>query len=766
MPKPRPRPVIRPRWLGWLLPLVLAGLAGLALYAVHLDRVIREKFEGQRWALPARVFARPLELYAGVPLDPPRVIEALDRLGYQRGEPTGVGSYAVRGNQLIVYTRGFQFWDGPEPPRKVEIRFDGRQIAGLYGDEGELPLLRLEPEFIGGFYPASNEDRLLVRLAEVPPVLVQALLTLEDRDFYRHRGVSPRAIARALWADMKAGAVVQGGSTLTQQLVKNYFLTADRTVWRKLTEAIMAVLLETHYSKDDILESYLNEVFLGQVGGRGVHGVAQGAMLYFGRPLGELDTGQLALLAGMVQAPSYYDPRRHPERATARRNLALRLLGEQGQLAPEQVAAEQAKPLRVVKRSSLTMARYPAFLDLVRRQLQRDYPEQVLRNDGLRIFATMDPAVQVAAEAAVSEQGTALARQRRLENLQMAAVAADVATGEVLALVGDRDPRFDGYNRALDAQRQIGSLAKPAVYLTALGQPERFNLATPLDDLRMSVRLPSGKSWQPRNAGGDYAGRIPLLRGLAESRNSATVALGLQVGVPEVLKTLRALGVTRELPQVPAVLLGAVELTPFEVTRMYLTLAAGGFRLHLRGIHAVTDKDGKPLASYPLSVEQKLDPAAVFLVNTALQEVGRSGTARALGRVLPGLNVAGKTGTTNDSRDSWFAGFTGNTVAAVWVGLDDNRETGLYGASGAMRIWADMIGRLPAVPLTLAEPPGIRWVQAPDGPWLPAAQCPGGFGMPVLDGNAPPGAAPCDGVPISPPQDKDDDSWRWLRRLF
>jgi penicillin-binding protein 1B len=766
MSKSRFRPFASRRWLGWLLPLALAAVAALALYAVHLDRVIRDKFEGQRWALPARVFARPLELYAGAPLDVARVVEALERLGYQRGEPVGAGSYTVRGPRLVVYTRGFQFWDGTEPPRKVEIRFDGGQIVGLSSAEGDLPLLRLDPEFIGGFYPASNEDRLLVRLAEVPPLLVQALLALEDRDFYRHHGVSPRAIMRALWADVRAGGVVQGGSTLTQQLVKNYFLTADRTVWRKLTEAIMAVLLETHYTKDDILESYLNEVFLGQVGSRAVHGVAQGAMLYFGRPLGELDTGQLALLAGMVQAPSYYNPRRYPERALARRNLALRVLGEQGVLTPEQVAAEQAKPLRVPERSSLTMARYPAFLDLVRRQLQRDYPEDVLRNDGLRIFATMDPAVQAAAEAAVGGQGEALARQRKLPDLQAAAVAADVATGEVLALVGDRAPRFDGYNRALDARRQIGSLAKPATYLAALSEPARFNLATPLDDLRMSVRLPTGKSWQPRNAGDDYAGRIPLLRGLAESRNSATVALGLQVGLPNVLKTLRALGVTRDLPEVPAVMLGAVELTPFEVTRMYLTLAAGGFRLHLRAIHAVTDKDGKPLASYPLSVEQKLDPAAVFLVNTALQEVVRNGTARGLGRVLPGLNVAGKTGTTNDSRDSWFAGFTGNTVAAVWVGMDDNSETGLYGASGAMRIWADLIGRLPAVPLTLAEPPGIHWVQAPDGPWLPAAQCPGGFGLPVLDGGVPPGAVSCDGAALPPPPDRNDDSWRWLRRLF
>jgi penicillin-binding protein 1B len=766
MPKSRSRRPARRRWLAWLLPLALIGAAAVALYAVHLDRVIRDKFEGQRWALPARVFARPLELYTGAPLDQRRVREALDRLGYQHGDPVGAGTYAVRGARLIVYTRGFEFWDGAEPPRKVEIRFDGRQVTGLSGDQGDLPLLRLEPEFIGGFYPASNEDRLLVRLDEVPPVLTQALLALEDRDFYRHIGISPRGIARALWADLRAGAVVQGGSTLTQQLVKNYFLTADRTLWRKATEAIMAVLLESHYSKDEILEAYLNEVFLGQVGTRSIHGVAQGAMLYFGRPLGELDTGQLALLAGMVQAPSYYDPRRHPERATARRNLALRLLAEQGVLTEQQASAAQARPLGVVKRTALATARYPAFLDLVRRQLQRDYPEQVLRNDGLRIFATMDPAVQAAAEAAVTGQGAAIAKSAGKPDLQMAAVAADVATGEVLALVGDRDPRFDGYNRALDARRQIGSLAKPAVYLTALSEPQRFNLATPLDDLRMSVGLPNGDRWQPRNAGDDYAGRIPLLRGLAESRNSATVALGLQVGVPNVLKTLRALGVRRDLPAVPSVMLGAVELTPFETTRMYLTLAASGVRLHLRGIHAVTDADGKPLASYPLSVEQKLDPAAVFLVNSALQEVVRSGTARALGRVLPGLNIAGKTGTTNDGRDSWFAGFTGNTVAVVWMGLDDNRQTGLYGASGAMRVWADLIGRLPAVPLTLAEPPGVHWVQAPDGPWLPAALCPGGLGLPVFDGGTPSGAVPCDGTQLPPPADEDDDAWRWLRRLF
>jgi penicillin-binding protein 1B len=758
------------RWrlaLRWLGVVVLLGAAATGLYAVYLDQQIRERFEGQRWALPARVYARPLELYAGAPLARDTLLEALARLGYrERRALDAPATYVRTGSDLVLRTRGFDFPEGKEEPVQVRIAYAGGRVADItHSSGGSAALVRLEPELIGGFFPATLEDRLLVRLEELPPLLPQALLLLEDRQFYAHRGVSVRGIARALLADLRAGRVVQGGSTITQQLVKNFFLNAERTVWRKFTEALMAVMLELHYDKNEILEAYLNEVYLGQVGRHSVHGVAQGSLLHFGRPVQELEPGDLALLAGMVRAPSAYDPRRHPQRARARRDHVLALLAEHGLLDPQTARAQTARPLETSP-APRALTRYPAFLDLVRRQLARDYPDARLRRDGLRVFSTLDPVVQAAAEAAVASSLGALARQRSDPALQGALVAAHAATGEVLAIVGARDPAAEGFNRALDARRQIGSLVKPAVYLAALAHPDRYHWLRTVPDRPLEVPLAGGRVWKPRNDDGAYAGEVTLLTALVQSRNVPTVNLGLEVGVGEVVRALRTLGVERKLAPHPAVLLGAVDLTPYEAAQLYQALASGGFSTPLRGIQAVTDAAGVPITRYPLRARQAADPATVYLVTAALAEATRTGTGRRLRELLPGVTVAGKTGTSSEQRDSWFAGFTADLVAVTWVGHDDNSPTGLYGASGALLVWSALMRALPVESLQLAAPAGIEWVAAAPKIGMPAPACAGGFGVPVRS-PPPAGLAVC-GVAQQgwPGADAPARAWRWLREMF
>ncbi|MBV1961331.1 MAG: penicillin-binding protein 1B [Immundisolibacteraceae bacterium] len=742
----------------WLL-LLLAGCG--AIYVGYLDFVVQQKFAGKRWALPARVYARPLEIYVGVNSSQPQLVATLLAQGYRRGDmPAGPGSFAASATRVELHSRGFQFADGVEPARRAMVDF-GLGSSGQpnhltrvqkitdSGSGAPLDLLRLEPLLIGSFYPHSNEDRLLVPIDQVPKALIDALIVMEDRDFYQHHGVSPKAIARAIWADIRALKAVQGGSTLTQQLVKNFYLTAERSLSRKLNEAVMALLLELHFSKDEILEAYINEVFLGQAGRRAVHGFAQGSQLFFGRPLNELSTDQLALLAGMVKAPTGYHPRKRPQRAKSRRNLVLKVMADQGVLELGELKRLQARPLGVVDKTGVGLSRYPAFLDLVRRQLRRDYPDQVLLSEGLRIFATLDPVVQEVTEQVLQARLQQQAdRTGHGDQLQGAMVVAEVANSEILALVGGRNPRNNNFNRALDASRSIGSLVKPAVYLSALSQPARYHLSTTLLDQPIRLDRVGEQPWQPQNYDRKFRGEVSLLDSLLRSLNVPTVRLGLDLGLPEVVETLRQLGLTRPINQQPALLLGAIGMSPLELNQLYLTIAAGGFYTPQRAILSVTDVDGKTLNRYPLQLEQRLDPAAVQLLQLALQEVGRRGTARGLKRyIAPAVNIAAKTGTTDDGRDSWLAGFSGNLAAVTWVGRDDNQPADLLGSTAALPIWGEVMGQLPL----LANDPGgaqLSWLQAePGGAAIALPQgvsCRGGSGVPAVRGFEPAGMRPCE----------------------
>ncbi|MDX1368761.1 penicillin-binding protein 1B [Pseudomonas sp.] len=733
-------------WLGWAIKLGLVGFVVLAAFAVYLDAVVQEKFSGKRWTVPAKVYARPLELFVGQKLTKSDFLQELDALGYRRESAAdGPGAVSVAGNNLELHTRGFQFYESREPSQRVRVRFSGDYVAGLNQANGSsLAVARLEPMLIGGLYPAHQEDRLLIKLEQVPPYLVETLVAIEDREFFNHFGVSPKSIARAVWVNATAGQVVQGGSTLTQQLVKNFYLTNERSLIRKATEAMMAVLLELHYDKQDILEAYLNEVFLGQDGRRAVHGFGLASQYFFSQPLSELKLEQVALLVGMVKGPTYYNPRRNPERALARRNLVLDVLVEQGVITPEQAVAAKQKPLGVTQRGSMADSSFPAFLDLVKRQLREDYREEDLTEEGLRIFTSFDPILQLKAEGALADSLKRLSGRKGVDQVEAGMVVTNPETGEVQVLIGSRQPRYAGFNRALDAVRPIGSLIKPAIYLAALERPSQYTLTSLLEDQPFSIKGQDGQVWSPQNYDRKAHGTVYLYQGLANSYNLSSAKLGLELGVPNVLKTLERLGVSRKWPAYPSMLLGAGALTPMEVADMYQTMANGGFNTPLRGIRSVLTAEGEPLKRYPYQIQQRFDAGAIYLLQNAMQRTMREGTGRSVYSRLPSsLALAGKTGTSNDSRDSWFAGFSQDLLAVVWLGRDDNGPTPLTGASGALQVWTDFMIKADPLPLDMPLPDNVvqAWVNAASGQGSDPS-CPNAVQMPYIRGSEPvPGQA-------------------------
>lgn len=737
---------------------LLLGLVAWKLWdtTVLLNKQVVSKFEGARWELPARIYARPLDLYVGRPLQVDHLEQELKLLGYRvaaDGQLDRAGTYRINGNRVIIHCRSFTFSDGKQEAMLIDLVFAENQIVALedHNNAQSLPFFKLEPLHIASIYPGDNEDRLLLHIKETPELLIKTLLLVEDKSFYHHWGVRPLAILRALMANLKAGKTVQGGSTLTQQLVKNFFLTNKRSLQRKAKEAIMALLLEYHYSKDDILEAYLNEIYMGQDGKRAIHGFAMAARFYFGRKIDELSAQQIALLVGLSKGASYYNPRKHPQRAKARRDRILHDMADEGLLTAATAEYLQQKPLGVLERVPSGITRYPAFIGLVRQQLKRDYKDTELSSKGLTVFTTFDPVVQEAAETALSSVLSSLEKERKMspETLQGAVVVSSVDQGEVLAVVGDRFSRQAGFNRALAMQRPLGSVIKPVVYLAALAHPEQYNLLTLLEDTPLTVPIPGTRPWAPKNYDKKFHGRIPLMQALVHSYNVATVRLGLALGLDQTLDTLQHLGISKEIPAYPSLLLGAIELPPIDVLQMYQAIAAGGYKSTLRAILAVTNQQNQLLQRYPLTVEQAMPTEAVFCLNRALREVTRSGTAASLQRRLPhGMSVAGKTGTTDDLRDSWFAGFSGSHVAVAWVGRDDNHSTGLTGASGALRVWAKTMAALTMTPLDDQPPENVDLYRAIlEAGTLVDNSCPRGELLPFIRGGVLPPLSFCDAPP-------------------
>lgn len=757
--KKSPRRQSKWRWWPLLLKLSAVSLVILLLFFAYCDAKVRGSFDRQDYDQPAKVYARPLVLASGAILTAYELEIELKKLGYRKSlavaEP---GSYARQGDHFSIHLRPFMFADGPRDAIMAEVDMAATTVGVVRDRMGQrVAEVQLDPMVIGGVYPGRHEDRIMRSLEQTPRMLVETLIQVEDRNFYRHFGVSPRSIARAMLANIKAGRTVQGGSTLTQQLVKNTILSNERSFWRKAKEAAMSILMELHYSKDRILEAYINEVYLGQEGNRAIHGFALAARHYFNRPLEELSLGQTAMLVGLVKGPSYYDPWRHPERARSRRNTVLAELAERDWLTPAQLEAWSAEPLALAKTSALQGV-YPAYVDLVRRQLSRDYKRKDLQSRGLRIFTPFDPVLQQRAEKAATKALANLATRQK--DLQVAMVVTAVDSGDVVAVIGGKRPRYAGFNRALDALRPIGSLAKPAVYLTALAQPQRYNLMTPVADTPIAVPGDNGNIWRPKNYDNENHGMVPLHSALAHSYNLATVHLGMELGLDKVMAMFKRLGVHRPLRELPSMLLGSAELAPIEVAAMYQTIAAGGRYTPLRTIYAISNAEGELLARYPQKPRQVIDPAPVHVLQYAMLETVREGTGKSVYNILPkDYRVAGKTGTSNKTRDSWFAGFAGDYLAVVWMGLDNNTSTGLTGAGGALRVWRQFMAeastqQMPFEPIKNVQ---YQWVDNDSGK-LSQSWCENSRYMPFINGSAPTQKSDC----IADTK----KAWGWFKKVF
>lgn len=749
--------------------LVISAFVAFSIYLIRLDNIVRDKFEGQRWDIPAKVFARPMEIYVNAPVSQQDLQEELKLLGYKSAESyTKSGSYVTSGNTLYVHTRGFDFGDRVEPEQILKVSFNGEQINDVSATKPSTSgIARLEPLLIGGIYPQHNEDRVLIKLNKVPKSLIEALIATEDRNFYHHHGVSPRGIARAVVSNITGGKR-QGGSTLTQQLVKNFYLSPERTLKRKVNEAFMAMLIELHYDKDEILEAYLNEVNLGQNGNYSINGYGLASQFYFGMPLRELNISQQAFLVGLVQGPSLYNPWRNPETAKRRRDIVLNNMLVMGYLTQEQYETEKARPLNVITKPTLGPARFPDFLDIVRRQLRTEYQEGDITNQGLRIFTTLDPLAQIRIQQSFKNTVANLSRSnpKRLKDLQGAVLVTHPENGELVAAVGSTQD-FTGFNRALDAKRQVGSLLKPVIYLTAI-ESNRYHWGSPIEDSELSIKT-DGKTWTPKNYSGRPHGVVPMSQALANSYNLSAVRLAQEFGMSTFINHLKKFGVTSDIPSYPSIYLGAVDMSPMEVMSLYGNFATGGFKYPVKAIRSVVDANGRLVDRYGLTVQPTIDPAYAYILNNGLQQVMSSGTGQSAYSTLPrNLGLAGKSGTTNDTRDSWFAGYSGNYLAVVWLGLDDNKITGLTGSSGALPVWTSVMKQLRQKPVNLHQPGEVQWqwVDRATG-HLSAQGCEGAMYIPLTRHSMPNQATVCGASHYAPaphtidseePQGSDDPS--------
>lgn len=738
------------RGIGFLalifLILVIGAFVAFSIYMIRLDNIIRNKFEGQRWDIPAKVYARPLEIYAQAPLTQDNFIQELKLLGYKdTANYDKSGSYVVQGNHMYVHTRGFDYGDSSEPEQVLEVGFLEGQVTTIRSTKPSTTgVARLEPLLIGGIYPQHKEDRVLIKLDKVPKTLIEALIATEDRNFYQHHGVSIRGTARALVSNATGGKR-QGGSTLTQQLVKNFYLSPEKTLKRKANEALMALLIELHYSKDEIIETYLNEVNLGQNGNYSINGYGLAAQFYFGLPLRELNISQQAFLVGLVKGPSLYNPWRNPETAKNRRDVVLNNMLVMGYLTEAEYRDEIARPLNVLSKPSLGPAKFPDFLDIVRRQLREEYQEGDLTNQGLNIFTTLDPIAQTQVQTAfkASVARLANANPKRLKDLQGAVLVAHPENGELIAAVGSTQD-FTGFNRTLDAKRQVGSLLKPVIYLSAI-ESGRYTWASQIEDSSVNIPVDGGKTWTPKNYSGSDHGVVTMQQALAQSYNLSAVRLGNEFGLSTFSNKLKSFGVTSNIPAYPSIYLGAVNMSPMEVLGIYGNFATGGFKYPPRSIRTVVDAHGRVLERYALNVQQTIDPAAAYILNYGLQQVMRTGTGRAAYASLgQNLNLAGKSGTTNDTRDSWFAGYSGNHVAVVWLGLDDNKITGLTGSSGALPVWTNVMKQLRQEPVNLRQTDNVQWqwIDSASGD-LSAQGCEGALYIPLMRQTVPRRATTC-----------------------
>jgi penicillin-binding protein 1B len=681
--------------------------------------VITKKFDSsRRWDLPSRIYSDATAIVPGLELPRALLEPRLNHVGYHevKDAVANPGDYRYVNGNLEIYLQNFEYPDIEFRAVPVTIGFDGAAVRDVRRlDDGvTLRGIRIEPELITSIYNNEMEDRLPVALSAVPKVVQDAIIATEDRNFYHHEGISIRGTIGALVTDIKNKNLSHGGSTLTQQLIKNLYLNPERTWRRKITEALMAVLLEVRYTKPQILEAYLNEAYLGQNGSVQIIGVEQASQVYFGKHVTYLTLPEAATLAGMIRSPNVLNPVRYPERAKPRRDVVLGLMREQSYINDQQYAAAVASPLTTA-RFPKTSRSAPFFVDLVLKQLRETYPETQLKTEGLRVFTTLDTIMQRSAEQALDSGIDGLNRKysylrKSPTPLEGVMLTIQPGTGYVKALVGGRNYSKTQFNRAIQARRQPGSLFKPFVYATAMDPargPQAFTAATVLDDSPISVRT-GNAVWSPQNYDLRFHGRVTVREALAHSYNIPAVRAAMDAGVPNVIKTASTIGIESRLEPYPSVSLGAFEVTPLEIAYAYSAFANLGVKAEPVSILAVSTRDGKLLESREVKMKRVASPGVCYVMNNILQDVFNYGTAvkaRSLGFDRP---YAGKTGTTSNYHDAWFIGFSPRILTLVWVGFDDNHSVRLAGGDACVPIWTQHMNRIAGMV------PDVEWKRPDD----------------------------------------------------
>lgn len=702
-------PIVWPVVRTVLLGLTACVVVALIVWTWTMDQRITSVFAHSLTAQKGLVYAKSVTLERDQVMPFEELVSTLDDLGYQSTpNPETPGFYNAQGtssgSEVRLVTRPFEFVDAAQKALALTVKFRGQHILSIHDSSGvEIDdVVSLDPKLLGSVAPGSGKDSRPIPYESIPRPLIDTLLAVEDRSFFSHFGVDVKGIVRAALANFRAGKIEQGASTITQQLARSHFLDRDRNFVRKANEALMAIIMEVRFSKEQILEGYINEVYLGQSGSRGIHGFGLASQFYFGRPVNELTVGQTAMLVAMVRGPSAYNPRRRPQKVVVRRNIVLTQLGEYDDKYSAGLIAEAKKaPLGILQQAP-GVANTFAFDNYVREQLNRRYENAIDRGQNLSVFSTLDPAIQRIAEQSLSNGLTEIESDPELEasNLEGAVVVVGVKDGRVHAIVGGRKAGFAGFNRALDAKRPIGSLVKPAIFLTALENTDRYSLRSRVEDSRFQIPARNGNVWRPQNFSQREYGKVTLLRALANSYNLASARLGLDVGVQSVNHTINRLGVDTDPDPFPSLLLGAVEMTPLEVAQMYQTIANAGRRIPIHPVVAIRQEGDKKIIPAPVIEDVVTERVPARRIVRALQEVMTTGTGRrAADDFSKMLKLAGKTGTTNNLRDSWFAGFSGNYLTVVWVGRDDNQPAGVTGSQGALNVWRKVMRGLHLQPV-------------------------------------------------------------------
>lgn len=708
-----------------------------------LDQDVTNRFEGQKWQVPSEVYSAPVVLKSGTKWTKKELEDLLNDAGYRFGKNSQqVGWAAKSRTKVSANLRSFDNADGHHKGRRLIFSFPNGElrIQTLAGDL--VKAAYLEPQVIGHLYGGNSEQREILTYDQIPSTLIEILTTTEDRDFFSHHGISLMGILRAAWVNLNHGSRIQGGSTLTQQLVKNMFLTSERTYTRKIKEVFMSLLLEYRYSKQEILTAYMNEVYLAQLGSRELRGFAAASRYFFGRPLNELNISEYALLVGMVKGPSLYNPKRNPDRAKQRRNVIINLLHDQSKLSASDARILKHEPIKL-NEANKQRSMFGDYLDVVQMQLERDFDRSVLATENLKIYTGVDVRAQRAATRALQGSTQQLAkRDKKLNHLQGAMVVTDRESGYVKAIVGSTKQLYTGFNRALGAVRPIGSLVKPPIYLSAIASG-RYTWWSRVEDKRQPIKM-SGNVWQPENYDRKEHGEVPLYIALAKSYNLATIDLVTQLGFSRVDQVLKELGVKRPFRMLPSVALGAIELSPFEVARLYQPIASIGKSSELGIVLAVANHDGQILKRFNHKGRVPFTSSSLAVAREGMVLVPQLGTAKAAQKAFPDLRFAAKTGTTNNQRDSWYVSITEDTVSTIWLGLDNNNPMSITGSSGAQRVWIDFAHRYTQNSLSKKLPKGaLRLNILEDEFKIAADRCQQKISLTFIDGTQPNDSSSC-----------------------